>query len=122
MPDCTAGLRFHTLPAITVIKVPPLRGLSSATAPLVKMATAAVAVSMDFRICFIVGPPKIFLLFIEPSLDQGVFYRKQINWSSLLQFLEVWRGLCPRCNSPRRSRALPRQLSAQPSRQAVDDA
>ena len=35
---------------------------------------------------------ELFLLFIEPSLDQGVFYRKQINWSSLLQFLEVYGG------------------------------
>jgi hypothetical protein len=52
---------------MTVIKVPPLRGASSAMAPLAKMATAAVAVSMDFKICFIFGPPSYFCFLLSQA-------------------------------------------------------
>ena len=54
MPDCTAGLRLRTLVAITVINVPPLRGESSAIAPVARTAAAAVAVTIPLSICFII--------------------------------------------------------------------
>ena len=44
---------------------------------------------------------KIFLLFIDLSLNEGVFYRKQINWSSLLQFIEVYGGGAIMSQAPR---------------------